>query len=160
VNRTFESITSFLTTQGIAFTVHEHIPSYTFADATERLPFPAERLLKTVAFKIKTGDYILAAVRGPDRIDYRKLAAASGAKRTDIIRLSPEEVLTVFGVEVGSVSPVALRGDVAVFFDTQVPTQETVFCGVGRADRTLEIHLTDLVQITGGQVLPLVTDAA
>jgi hypothetical protein len=33
-----------------------------------------------------------------------------------------------------------------------------VFCGIGRPDRTLEIHLMDLVQITRGQLLPLVRE--
>jgi Cys-tRNA(Pro)/Cys-tRNA(Cys) deacylase len=144
----YEAIVKLLAVRGFPFTIHEHLPSYTVADAGERLPFPAERLLKTIAFKIKAGGYILAAVRGPDRIDYRKLATASGRKRADVVRLSPEEVIEVFGVEVGSVSPIDLRGGAAVFFDAQVPTQETVFCGLGRADRTLEIHLMDLVQIT------------
>jgi Cys-tRNA(Pro)/Cys-tRNA(Cys) deacylase len=160
VNRTSEAIVAFLRAHGVSYTIHEHIPSYTVADAGERLPFPAHRLLKTVAFKIKNGSYILAAVRGPDRIDYRKLAVASGAKRADIVRLTPEEVADVFATEAGTVSPIALREEVAVFFDTQVPAEETVFCGIGRADRTLEIRLTDLVQITGGKVLPLVNDSA
>lgn len=160
MNTTFEAIIALLTERGVPYTIHEHEPSYTVADAGERLPFPAERLLKTVAFRIKTGGYILAAVRGPDRIDYRKLAAASSAKRADIVRLTPEEVASVFGMEVGSLSPITLQGEPAIFFDTQVPTEETVFCGIGRADRTLEIHLTDLLQITGGQVLALVNDSA
>jgi Cys-tRNA(Pro)/Cys-tRNA(Cys) deacylase len=159
VNRAFEAIIALLTERGVLYTVHEHVPSYTVADAGERLPFPPERLLKAVAFKIKTGGYILAAVRGPDRIDYRRLAAASGAKRADIVRLTPEEVANVFGMEVGSLSPIVLQGEPTVFFDTQVPMSETVFCGIGRADRTLEILLTDLVQITGGKVLPLINDS-
>lgn len=154
----YEAIIALLTARDIPSTIHEHIPSYTVADAGERLPFPAERLLKTIAFKIKAGGYVLAAVRGPDRIDYRKLAAASGTKRADIVRLAPEEVSEVFGMGAGSVSPIALREGVTVFFDIHVPTDETVFCGIGRADRTLEILLADLVQITGGQVLPLVSD--
>ena len=155
----FEAIVAFLAKRGIAYTIHEHVASYTVADAGERLPFPVERLLKTVAFKIKAGGYILAAIRGPDRIDYRKLAAANNAKRADILRLTPEEVAKIFGVEVGSVSPITLQGEPAVFFDTQVPTEETVFCGIGRADRTLEIHLDDLIQVTGGRVLPLISDS-
>jgi Cys-tRNA(Pro)/Cys-tRNA(Cys) deacylase len=158
VSEKYEAIITLLTTRGIPFTIHEHAPSYTVADAGERLPFPAERLLKAIAFKIKAGGYILAAVRGPDRIDYRKLAAASGAKRADIVRLTPQEVTDVFGMEVGSVSPIPLRESVAVFFDTQVTTGETVFCGIGRADRTLEIHLMDLVQITEGRIVPLISD--
>ena len=159
MSNAFEAIINILTARDVAYTVHEHVPSYTFADAEERLPFPAERLLKTVAFRIKNGSYLLAAVRGPDRIDYRKLAAASGAKRADIVRLTPEELKAVFEIEAGSLSPIALQGNPKVFFDTQVPNEETVFCGIGRADRTLEIRLSDLVQITGGQVLPLIQDA-
>jgi Cys-tRNA(Pro)/Cys-tRNA(Cys) deacylase len=154
----YDAIVTFLTTRGVHHIIHEHIPSYTVADAEEHLLFPLERLLKTVAFRVRARGYVLAAVRGPDRIDYRKLAAACGVKRTDVVRLTPEEVTEVFGVEVGSVSPIALQEGVQVFFDTQVSMHETVFCGVGRPDRTLEIHLMDLVQITRGQILPLIRD--
>ncbi|HSB02370.1 MAG TPA: YbaK/EbsC family protein [Anaerolineales bacterium] len=154
----YEAIVALLRERGIHFTIHEHTPSYTVADAEEHLLFPLERLLKTIAFKVKAGGYILAAVRGPDRIDYRKLAAASEAKRANIVRLNPEEVAEVFGVEVGSVSPISFQEDVQVFFDTQVPAHETVFCGIGRPDRTLEIDLTDLVQITRGHILPLISN--
>jgi len=155
----YEAIVTLLTTHSVPFTIHEHAPSYTVADAEERSLFPLERLLKTIAFKIKAGGNILAAVRGPDRIDYPKLATAVGTKRADVVRLTPEEVAAVFGVEVGSVGPIPLQEGVKVFFDTQVPTDKTVFCGIGRADRTLEIQLADLVQITHGQVLPLISDA-
>jgi Cys-tRNA(Pro)/Cys-tRNA(Cys) deacylase len=119
------------------------------------LLFPLERLLKTVAFKVKARGYVLAAVRGPDHIDYRKLAAACGTKRTHVLRLTPVEVAEVFEVEVGSVSPIASPERVEVFFDNRVPTQETVFCGIGRPDRTLEIDLMDLVQITHGRTVEL-----
>lgn len=154
----YEAIVSLLTTRAIPFTIHEHIPSYTVADAEAHLLFPLERLLKTIAFKIRNGGYVLAAVRGPDRIDYRKLATACETRRTDVVRLTPEEVVNVFGVEVGSVSPVLLQKDVTVFFDDQSPTHETVFCGIGRPDRTLEISLIDLVQITQGHILPLASN--
>lgn len=157
---TYEAIVQFLAARNVAFTIHEHAPSYTVADAQASLDFPLERLLKTIAFRIRSGGYILAAVRGPDRIDYRKLAAACGTKRTDVFRLSPEEVLAAFNVEVGSVSPISLQEGVRILFDTKAPTHETVFCGIGRADRTLEIQLEDLVSITQGQILPLTSDGA
>ncbi len=50
------------------------------AHAQGHLLFPLGRLLKTVAFKVKDKGYVLAALRGLDRIDYRKLAAACGTK--------------------------------------------------------------------------------
>jgi Cys-tRNA(Pro)/Cys-tRNA(Cys) deacylase len=155
--QTYEAIVQLLTARGVPFKIHEHRPSHTVADAEAYLDFPLERLLKTIAFRLRSGSYILAAVRGPDRIDYRKLAAACGTKRTDIFRLTPEEVVQAFNVEVGSVSPVLLQAGVRILFDTNVPTRETVFCGIGRPDRTLEIQLADLVQITQGQIVPLIS---
>ena len=147
---TYEAILQLLTASNIPFTIHEHIPSYTFADAEAYLDFPLERLLKTIAFRIRSGGNILAAVRGPDRIDYRKLAAACGAKRTDVFRLTPEEVSNALHVEVGSVSPILIQDGIRILFDTKVPTRETVFCGIGRPDRTLEIQLADLIHINSG----------
>jgi Cys-tRNA(Pro)/Cys-tRNA(Cys) deacylase len=157
---TYEAIVKLLTERSIPFTIHDHIPSYTVADAEAYLLFPLERLLKTIAFRIRSGGYILAAVRGPDRIDYRKLAAACGTKRTDVFRLTPQEVANVFNVEIGSVSPLLIQDGVRTLFDTKVPTHETVFCGIGRPDRTLEIQLADLVQITQGQIVPLISEKA
>jgi Cys-tRNA(Pro)/Cys-tRNA(Cys) deacylase len=156
---TYEAIVQLLTARGIAFTIHEHIPSYTVADAQAYQLFPLERLLKTIAFRIRSGSYILAAVPGPDRIDYRKLAAACGTKRTDVFRLTPQEVANAFNVEIGSVSPILLKDGVRILFDTKVPADESVFCGIGRPDRTLEIQLADLVRITQGQIVPLTGDS-
>ncbi|MBN2116711.1 MAG: hypothetical protein JW730_09080 [Anaerolineales bacterium] len=61
---TYEALVSLLTTRGVPFTIHEHAPSYTVADAKERSLCPLERLLKTIAFKVKAGGCILAAVSG------------------------------------------------------------------------------------------------
>ena len=85
---------------------------------------------------MRPGGYGLAAVRAPDRIGYRKLAAACGMKRTDIFRLTREEIVQTFDVEAGSVSPILLRDDVRILFGATVPTRETVFCWIGCSRRT------------------------
>lgn len=141
------------------YTVHEHEVSRTYADAVEKLAFPPERLLKTVVFRAKPGRWILAALRGEDRVDYRKLSAGLGLKRDEVNRASPEEVLAVLGVEVGAVGPVTPFPNVEVLFDSRVSDSETLFCGIGRPDRTLEIMLRELVRVTGGRVLAFSQDA-
>lgn len=154
-----EQIVDFLTQQHTRFTVHEHEVSRTVNDAVERLPFPLERFLKTIAFRVKGGDLILAGLRGVDRVDYRKLAAAVGVKRDALVRLSPDEVQAALGVEPGSVGPVIPIENMRVIFDTQVNREEPLFCGIGRPDRTLEITLDELVRVTHGQVLPIAQEA-
>jgi hypothetical protein len=42
---------------------------------------------------------------------------------------------------------------------TAAATLDTVYCGVGRNDRTLEIGIADLIAAAGARVLPLVQEA-
>ncbi|SRR5258708_5942116 len=156
----YEKILALLQKHDVAYTIHEHTQSHTFNDAREKLPFPVERLLKTVAFRLKSGGWVLAAVRGEDRIDYRKLAEALDTKRSEIVQLSPDEVKSVLQVEVGSVAPVPTMPNVRVIFDTRASRTETLFTGVGRSDRTLEINLDDLVRVTQGRIAALVQEPA
>ena len=154
----YNTIIKRLTEQGVRFTIHEHEAARTVADAEKRLPFPKERFLKTVAFKLKRRGWILAALRGEDRVDYRKLAAAVGVKRSEINSMSPREVQEVLGMESGTVGPIPTNDETLVIFDSKVSRDDGLFCGVGRPDRTLEIKLPALVQVTQGRVLSIVRD--
>jgi len=123
------------------------------ADAAQTLAFDVARIVKTIAFRTRTGGLVLAALRGIRRVDYARLAALAGVNRRDLAPLSPEEVRELLGVEPGSVSPLLLREDAAVFIDDDVlPILPTIYCGIGRADRTLEIAPADLARLTGGTV--------
>jgi Cys-tRNA(Pro)/Cys-tRNA(Cys) deacylase len=154
-NSAFDTIITRLKEENISFTIHEHEATRTVNDAEENLPFPKESLLKTVVFKLKNAGWILAALKGQDSVDYRKLATACGAKRSDLIRPPAGEVETALGYEIGGVCPIPVSTGIAVVFDSEVITMDTVYCGSGRNDRTLEIKLRDLLRISGGQILPL-----
>lgn len=156
----YNTIIKRLTKQEVRFTIHEHEAARTVADAEERLPFPKERFLKTVAFKLKQGGWILAALRGEDRVDYRKLAIAVGVKRSEIVSMSPQEVQDVLGMESGGVGPIPTNDETLVIFDSNVNSDVGLFCGVGRPDRTLEIKLPALVQVTQGHIWSIVRDSA
>ena len=146
---------------GISYRIHEHVVSRTVADAAERLSFPTEQLLKTVVFRVKHGPWVLAGCRGEDRIDYRKLAAACGVSRASIVRPGPDEIEAALGDEIGGVSLIAADDGVLVVIDSQaVATLNTVYCGVGRNDKTLEIGIADLIGVTDARVLPLVQQHA
>ena len=78
---------------------------------------------------------------------------SSGVNRRDLASLSPEEVRELLGGEPGSVSPLPLWEDIAVLIDDDVITiLPTIYCGIGRPDRTLEMAPDDLVRLTGGRV--------
>jgi Cys-tRNA(Pro)/Cys-tRNA(Cys) deacylase len=145
-----------LASRGVACTVHEHVVARTVAEALERLPFAPDAYLKTVAFRLKAGGWVLAALRGADRVEYRGLAAALGVGRRDLHQMTPDEVAADLGYPIGGVGPVPTNGATRTVFDARaVATLDVVFCGAGRADRTLEVRLVDLLAACDGLVAPI-----
>lgn len=132
---------------GAVFTLHEHPPVRTIQEAHLLAGHLTHNLLKTVVFKIKDGPWILAAVAGSSRIDYRKLALAFGVRRTELRAVSPREVEDVLGFEVGGVGPFALREDVEVIFDDFAAPLKSVFCGSGRNTQTIQIHFEEVAAL-------------
>lgn len=149
----FELILEAIEKSGVPFVLHEHEATRTVEDAARNLSFEPSRIVKTIAFRIRGGGIVLAAVRGVRRVDYARLAALAGVNRRELATLSPVEVRDLLGVSPGSVSPVPTRGDAVVLTDADVMTiLPTLYCGIGRPDRTLEIAPADLLRLTGGRV--------
>ncbi len=148
----FTLLAARLAACGLAYRIHEHEPARTLADARERLSFDVTRIVKTVAFGLRSGGLILAALRAVNRADYARLAALAGVNRRDLAALSPEAVSARLGVEPGGVSPLSPAGEALRFVDEDVlGIAPTLYCGLGRPDRTLEIAPRDLLALTGAR---------
>jgi len=151
-----EQIADRLTSHGVAFTIHEHVVARTVADALVRLPFSPDAYLKTVAFRLKAGGWVLAALRGADRVDYRGLAAALGVGRRDLHQMTPNEVAADLGYPLGGVGPVPTNAQTRTIFDAlAVESLDTVYCGAGSPDRTLEVRIADLIAACDGIIAPI-----
>ncbi len=148
----FDTMLDAVRRSALPFTVHAHAPSRTVEEA-RCLPFDVSRLVKAIAFRTTAGAVVIAAVRASARVDYARLAALAGVRRRELSSLSPGEVQAILGVEPGSVSPIPLRADALVVVDEAVlSVVPTLFCGIGRPDRTLEIAPADLVRLTAARV--------
>jgi len=149
----FLALLAIVKKSGIPFVIHEHRATRTVDEARQNLSFDVERIVKTVAFRTRSNKIVLAALRGTRRVDYARLANLLGVNRRDLSALSPDEVRELLEVEPGSVSPVPLREDILILIDDDALTiLPALYCGAGRADRTLEIAPDDLVRLTGGRV--------
>ena len=147
----FDYLVEILERSGVPFVLHRHAPTRTMKDAQRNLSFEMARIVKTVAFRLRDGRLALAALSGVRRVDYPRLAALIGVNRRDLSPLSPEEVHDLLGVEPGSVSPLLAGKGLSVFIDDEVLSiLPTVYCGIGRSDRTLEIAAADLVGLRAG----------
>lgn len=148
----FSGLLAVVENSGIPFTIHEHLATRTVDEARQNLWFDVERIVKTVAFRTRSNRIVLAALRGTRRVDYARLANNLGVNRRDLTALSPDEVREILNVEPGSVSPVMRSEDIMVLIDDDVLTiLPTLYCGIGRPDRTLEIEPAALADLTGGR---------
>ena len=149
----FDRLAETLEQSCLPFALHAHAPALTMADADRKLPFETARIVKTLAFRIRGGRLVLAALRGTRKVDYPRLAALLGVNRRDLAPLAPEEVRELLGVEPGSVSPLLTREGVSLFMDgDSLSIQPTIYCGIGRPDRTLEMAAKDLLAISCGSI--------
>jgi len=155
VNTAHERVMEMLREAGAPFTLHEHPPVRTIEEAHRHARHLTRHLLKTVVFKIKDGPWILAAVEGGARIDYRGLASAFGVKRTDLRTVSPPEVENALGFEVGGVGPFAIWEDVEVVLDESLARLRFIFCGSGLNTRTVEMAIRDLAALPRTRFSPI-----
>jgi Cys-tRNA(Pro)/Cys-tRNA(Cys) deacylase len=151
----YASVIELLEQSGTAYHIHHHPAVTTIDEAHRKVPHLTRNLLKTVVFKIKHGDWVLAAVGGHNRIDYKRLADAVGVNRRALRSIAPHQVESELGFAVGGVGPFAVRRDVRVIFDAAIQPSTQVFCGSGRNTRTVEINAADLIALGGGNVHPI-----
>ena len=148
----YRHVLQLLEKSGAAYRMHCHAPVTTIDEARLKVPHLTRNLLKTIVFRIKDAAWILAAVNGDARIHYKKLADAVGVKRRALRSISPSQVQSELGFEIGGVGPFPVRPDIRVVFDQSVGEAGNVFCGSGRNTRTVEMDIADLIALTGGSV--------
>ena len=155
MNRAYDRILHLLEAGGAQYRLHDHISIQTIDEARRRVPHLTVNLLKTVVFRIKDGGWLLAAVGGTDRIHYKRLGECFGVNRRSVRSVSPGEVQSELGFEVGGVGPFPVAEDVRVVVDEKLKGRNRIFCGSGLNTRTLEIALPDLIRLTGARVYPV-----
>lgn len=151
----YHRIMNMLNGSGVEFRVHAHEPIRTIEEARKKAPHLSLNLLKTIVFRIKDSHWILAAVNGMNRIDYRKLANAFGEKRRAVRSISSDHVEKALGFEVGGVGPFPVHEDVKVVFDDRLAGLGKIFCGSGKNTLTIEMQIADLISITCAIVFPI-----
>lgn len=147
----FDYIQNLLKTSGLPYSLHEHPSVTTIEDARAKVPHLTVNLIKTVVFHIKDSHWILAGVNGTDRIHYKKLGDAFGVNRKLLRSVSPLEVETELGFEIGGVGPFPVSDNVKVILDQGVMGLGSVFCGSGRNTVTVEMTVGDLAEVAGAE---------
>ncbi|MDN3060082.1 aminoacyl-tRNA deacylase [Streptomyces hygroscopicus] len=136
---------------GVPFTVLDHVPIVGQEDAETKLGLSTEQLLKTMVFRTADDGFVLAALPVTGRVNYGRLARAAGVSRSKLRQAEPGE-LSLLGMEPGGASPVCDLPDVVIVFDASVTRMGIVYCGSGRADRTVVIEAARLIELVGPKI--------
>ncbi|QDQ12817.1 YbaK/EbsC family protein [Streptomyces spectabilis] len=150
---------ALLVAAGVAFSVHQHVGIRTGEDIRIHTAFTEEDIensLKTVAFTVGPERLVLAAVPGPARIRYGRLASVLGVPRS-ALKPADEAALQRLDMERGGVGPICDDPGVTVVFDATVPQMGSVLCGSGRSDCTVEAKATDIVRIPSSTMVADIT---
>jgi Cys-tRNA(Pro)/Cys-tRNA(Cys) deacylase len=151
----YEKIVALLTENGVAFDILHHEVIRTAVDAERAVPGLVDHLVKTVAFQVKEGAYVLAGVPARARIDYKLLADLLGVNRRLLRSLSPEQVEAELGFEVGGVGPFPVVDKMHIYFDTALADAGLIYCGSGRNTRTVAMQFADLLAVSGGELVAI-----
>jgi Cys-tRNA(Pro)/Cys-tRNA(Cys) deacylase len=143
----YQKLLDHLDQHKISYELFQHPVLRSVQELEENLPFSPDHFLKVVAFRIKDGDYVLAATGGKERVDYRKIAGIFHTNRRQLRALSPDQLLSELGMEVGGATPISLRPDVQVVIDDNMLTVDTVYTGSTKATKTLAIKMIDLLEL-------------
>jgi Cys-tRNA(Pro) deacylase len=128
---------------GIPHRVFLHEGSVTSFEqaASERGQRPAQ-VVRSLLFQIRTDEFLMVLVAGPDQVDWRKLRQLVGRSR---IRMATEdEVLEVTGYRVGTVSPFGMARPVKVMIDASVLKEKEISIGSGVRSTAILMSSADL----------------
>lgn len=100
-----------------------------------------DEVVKTLIVRVSDGSFIALALRGDDRVDFKKVRKLFGSK-SELAK--PEEVLKVVGVPIGAVCPVLVG--IPLYFDKKVMDLKNVHMGSGDLMHGLEMKLSDLLK--------------
>jgi prolyl-tRNA editing enzyme YbaK/EbsC (Cys-tRNA(Pro) deacylase) len=114
--------------------------AYTVADVVDA-GIERDEVVKTLIVRVGDGSFVAVALRGHDRVDFRKARKLFGSK-TELAK--PEEVLRVVGVPIGAVCPVLVG--IPLYIDQNVLKLTNVHMGSGDLMHGLEMKLEDLMK--------------
>jgi prolyl-tRNA editing enzyme YbaK/EbsC (Cys-tRNA(Pro) deacylase) len=99
---------------------------------------------------------VVALVSGADRVDTRRLAAATGASATR--RATGDEARAATGYAIGGVPPFGHAELLTVLVDPGLLTHDTLWAAAGLPDAVFAIAPAALVATSGGTVAELAAE--
>lgn len=140
----YSDLLSFLEAKRADYKTYEHEPVITSEEAREIKRTDATGL-KSLLFKTENG-LVLLVLPGEKKVSSKKARSYLDVK--DIRMVTPDEVLSAMGCEVGGCYPIGEIAGIRTVLDESIKEAESLIFNVGRRDRSVEITRDEFERVT------------
>lgn len=150
----YEKILQMLEKNKISYKIHAHEDIATVEVAENKLNIDLDSCFKTLAFDYQ-GKLIFVALLAKEKLKYAKLCKNLKLKRSSLKKADSQRLEVGYGYQAGGLSPIPIFSEITFLLDASIKELDVIFCGSGRRDRTIEIKVTDLLQLAKFQIYDL-----
>jgi Cys-tRNA(Pro)/Cys-tRNA(Cys) deacylase len=144
---------------GIAYEIREYAvdpEEFSALVVAEKISLPPEQVFKTLLCVTSNKEHIFAVVPGDAELDFKKLAAAAGARRTEMVSLKDVQPLT--GYVRGGVTAFGARKDYPVYADETLELFDVVSVSAGARGVQVLLKPEDYLRASKATVADLTKD--
>ena len=137
----------FLDSLGIAYELREYPVApeeFSAIVVAEKIGLPPEQVFKTLLCNTSDHEHVFAVVPGSDELDFKKLARACGARKTEMASLKEVEPIT--GYVRGGVTIFGARKDFPAYVDETLELFEIISVSAGTRGTQIVLSPADYLR--------------
>jgi Cys-tRNA(Pro)/Cys-tRNA(Cys) deacylase len=124
----------------------------------EKIGLPLEQVFKTLVCVTSDKEHVFAVIPGDAELDFKKLAAAAGARKAEMISLKDIQPLT--GYIRGGVTVFGAKKNFAVYVDETIELFDTISVSAGIKGTQIVLAPGDYLRAADATVAPLTKENA
>jgi Cys-tRNA(Pro)/Cys-tRNA(Cys) deacylase len=140
--------------------IHYELRDYALDDenfsavlVAEKIGLPPEQVFKTLLCATSDKGYIFAVIPGNTELDFKKLAQAVGARKTEMVSLKDIQPLT--GYIRGGVTVFGAKKDFPVYVDETIELFDQISVSAGTRGTQIFLSPQDYIRAAKATVAPL-----
>lgn len=141
---------------GIAYEIREYVvdpEEFSALVVAEKIGLPAAQVFKTLLCVTSEKDHVFAVVPGDAELDFKKLAAAAGARKAEMVSLKDVQPLT--GYVRGGVTVFGAKKDFPVYVDETLELFDVISVSAGTRGVQVLLKPEDYLRAARGTVTDL-----
>jgi Cys-tRNA(Pro)/Cys-tRNA(Cys) deacylase len=144
---------------GIAYEIRQYEvdpEEFSAIVAAEKIGLPPEQVFKTLLCVTSEKEHVFAVVPGDAELDFKKLAAAAGARKAEMVRLKDVQPLT--GYVRGGVTVFGAKKEFPVYVDEMLELFEIISVSAGTRGVQVLLKPEDYLRAAKATVADLTRD--